>query len=471
MAVVKQTKQSSYVRWVATIAALGGLLFGYDTGVMSGALLFLSPEFDMDAHQEGLVTSMLLVGAAVGAITGGRIADALGRRNTLLAGGVIFVVGSIWCAVAPSVAMLAAARTFLGVAVGAVSIVSPMFIAEKVPADVRGRMVSLNTLMIVVGQLAAYLVNSALAHTGNWHLMLGLAAVPGAMLAIGMLCINDTPAWYLRRGDVAKAREVAARSGMSLGEVSGATADAAADAGAETGADAGVAKPSEWKALKGNRWIQVTVALAMLMGLTQQITGVNAIVYFAPTLMNQVGISTQNSVYTSIVIGTVSVIACVIGLQLVDRIGRKRLLLYGLTGNVISLLVLSVTYAFADRSTALAMVSLTFMALFIAFQQAAVSPTTWLLISELVPVQVRGIGMGIAGLSLWVTNWAVAQYFLPLVEWLTGPWAFALFAGCGVVAIGYTKALIPETMGRSLDEVGEEMRVRYGRFGSGAKGR
>lgn len=460
---MKQTEQSSYVRWVATIAALGGLLFGYDTGVMSGALLFLSPEFDMDAHQEGLVTSMLLVGAAVGAITGGRIADALGRRNTLLAGGVIFVVGSIWCAVAPSVAMLAAARTFLGVAVGAVSIVSPMFIAEKVPADVRGRMVSLNTLMIVVGQLAAYLVNSALAHTGDWHLMLGLAAVPGAMLAIGMLFINDTPAWYLRRGDVAKAREVAARSGMSLDEVSGAAADA--------GADAGVAKPSEWKALKGNRWIQVTVALAMLMGLTQQITGVNAIVYFAPTLMNQVGISTQNSVYTSIVIGTVSVLACVIGLQLVDRIGRKRLLLYGLTGNVISLLVLSVTYAFADRSTTLAMVSLTFMALFIAFQQAAVSPTTWLLISELVPVQVRGIGMGIAGLSLWVTNWAVAQYFLPLVEWLTGPWAFALFAGCGVAAIGYTKALIPETMGRSLDEVGEELRVRYGRFGSGAKGR
>lgn len=441
-----------YVRAVAVVAALGGLLFGYDTGVMSGALLFLSPEFNMTAHQEGLVTSMLLVGAAIGAISGGKVADALGRRNTLLVGGVIFVVGSVWCALATSVGTLAAARTFLGVAVGAVSIVSPMFIAEKVPAAVRGRMVSLNTLMIVVGQLAAYLVNSSLAHTGNWHLMLGLAAIPGAMLAVGMLFLSDTPVWYARKGHLDKAREIAGRSGMSLEEIDG----AAARSEAEDRTD-----KSEWATLKASRWMKVTVLLAMLMGLTQQITGVNAIVYFAPTLMNQVGMSTQNSVYTSIVIGTVSVIACIVGLQLMDRVGRKRLLMIGLTGNVISLLVLSVTYSFADDSSTMAMVSLAFMALFIAFQQAAVSPTTWLLISELVPSQVRGLGMGIAGLSLWITNWAVAQYFLPIVEWLTGPWAFALFAGFGAVAIGYTKVLIPETMGRSLDEVSAEMRKRY----------
>ena len=362
------------------------------------------------------------------------------------------MVGSVWCALATSVGTLAAARTFLGVAVGAVSIVSPMFIAEKVPAAVRGRMVSLNTLMIVVGQLAAYLVNSSLAHTGNWHLMLGLAAIPGAMLAVGMLFLSDTPVWYARKGHLDKAREIAGRSGMSLEEIDG----AAARSEAEDRTD-----KSEWATLKASRWMKVTVLLAMLMGLTQQITGVNAIVYFAPTLMNQVGMSTQNSVYTSIVIGTVSVIACIVGLQLMDRVGRKRLLMIGLTGNVISLLVLSVTYSFADESSTMAMVSLAFMALFIAFQQAAVSPTTWLLISELVPSQVRGLGMGIAGLSLWITNWAVAQYFLPIVEWLTGPWAFALFAGFGAVAIGYTKVLIPETMGRSLDEVSAEMRKRY----------
>lgn len=421
---------------------------------MSGALLFIGPEFNMTAQQEGWVTSMLLVGAAVGALSAGRIADALGRRLTLIIGGLIFVAGSLWCAAAGSVAMLALARTFLGVAVGGVSIVSPMYIAEMVPAGVRGRMVSLNTLLIVIGQLAAYLVNSALAAGGNWKLMLGLAAVPGLALAIGMVFLPDTPVWLARRGAYDAAAAVARRGGMTLGEL-GQGGDGA---GASRRAPA-----SEWAALRASRWMKATVLLAMLMGLTQQVTGVNAIVYFAPIMMNQVGVSTANSVYTSIVIGTVSVIACWVGLKVVDRIGRKRLLIIGLAGNVVSLFILAVVYSFAQGNTAMAMASLVFMALFIAFQQAAVSPTTWLLISELVPTQVRGLGMGIAGLSLWATNWVVAQYFLPLVEWLTGPVAFAVFGFLGLIAIAYTRVLVPETMGRSLEEVGEEMRRRYSR--------
>lgn len=431
------------------IAALGGLLFGYDTGVMSGALLFISPEFDMTAHQEGWVTSMLLVGAAVGALTAGRAADALGRRMTLLIGGAVFVVGSVWCALADSIVMLGAARTLLGVAVGGVSIVSPMYIAEMVPPAVRGRLVSLNTLMIVVGQLTAYLVNSALATTGSWEWMLGLAAVPGAMLFVGMLFVTDSPVWLASRGRVDEARTVAGNLGMSLEEL------------APPESNRGTA--TEWSILKSARWIRITVLLAMLMGLTQQITGVNAVVYFAPTMMNQVGISTTNSVYTSIVIGVVSVLACWVGLKVVDRIGRKRLLMIGLAGNTISLFILAVAYSFADGSFFFAMLSLFFMATFIAFQQAAVSPATWLLISELVPAKVRGLGMGIAGLSLWVTNWAVAQYFLPLVEWLTGSVAFAVFGVLGIIALGYTRTLVPETMGKSLDEVGAEMRKRYDR--------
>ncbi|MFH0412269.1 sugar porter family MFS transporter [Corynebacterium sp. L4756] len=438
-----------YVKLVAAIAALGGLLFGYDTGVMSGALLFISPEFDMTAHQEGWVTSMLLVGAAVGALIAGRAADALGRRTTLLIGGAVFVLGSIWCALADSIFMLGAARTFLGVAVGGVSIVSPMYIAEMVPPAIRGRMVSLNTLMIVVGQLLAYLVNSALAPTGSWQWMLGLAAVPGAMLFVGMLFVPDSPVWLVSKGHVDAARRVAGQLGMGLDEL------------APPENSRGTA--TEFSVLKSTRWIRVTVLLAMLMGLTQQITGVNAVVYFAPTMMNQVGISTTNSVYTSIVIGVVSVLACWVGLKVVDRIGRKRLLMIGLAGNTVSLFILAVVYSFADGSFFFAMLSLFFMATFIAFQQAAVSPATWLLISELVPAQVRGLGMGIAGLSLWVTNWAVAQYFLPLVEWLTGPVAFAVFGVLGIVALGYTRALVPETMGKSLDEVGAEMRSRYDR--------
>lgn len=454
------TETRRYVKMVAAFAAIGGLLFGYDTGVMSGALLYISPEFGMSAAEEGRVTAMLLVGAAIGALLGGRVADWWGRRMTLLVNGVIFCAGSIWCALAGSVAELATARTFLGVAVGAVSIVVPMYIAEKVPAAVRGRMVSLNTLMIVVGQLLAYLVNSLLAPTGNWHLMLGMAAIPGAMLTAGMIFLSDTPVWLARKGHTDQAREVAARAGMSLEELSIVVeAEQLDDAG--TAASGGAKTSEEFQALKKMRWIRVTILIAMLIGVTQQITGVNAVIYFAPTMMSEVGISTTNAVYTSIVIGVVSVIACWVGLKIIDVVGRKRLLTWGLTGNIISLLVLALTYSLADGSFTWAMVSLGLMAVFIAFQQAAVSPTTWLLISEIVPVQARGLGMGIAGLALWVANWAVAQFFLPVTEILSGSGTFVAFSMLGVVALGFVRVFIPETMGRSLEEVGEVMEKRW----------
>ena len=437
--------KDTYVMMVAGVAALGGLLFGYDTGVMSGALLFVGPEFGMSAHEEGLVTSMLLVGAAVGALAAGRVASVIGRRRTLIVGGLIFVAGSVWCALANSAAELATARTFLGVAVGAVSIVSPMYISEITPAAVRGRMVSLNTLMIVVGQLLAYGVNSLLAASGSWHWMLGLAAVPGVALAFGMLFLPDTPAWLAAQGRTREAAAVSARVGARGAELEH-------SARPNTG---------EWRALRRHRWMRWAIALAMLMGLTQQITGVNAIVYFAPTMMNQVGISTTNSVYTSMVIGVVSVAACLVGMRVIDRLGRRRLLLAGLSGNVVSLVVLAVAYHFAYDSTPLAMLALACMAAFIAFQQAAVSPATWLLMSEVVPPEVRGLGMGIAGLALWVSNWAVAQFFLPVVEWLGGSLTFGIFAVLGLVAVGYTRALVPETAGESLEDVAQQLRSRY----------
>lgn len=451
---VHNTRAPRYVRTVAATAALGGLLFGYDTGVMSGALLFITPEFSMSPGQEGLVTSMLLVGAAIGALGGGAVADALGRRRTLIVGGALFVLGSVWCALAGGVGALAAARTFLGVAVGGVSIVTPMYIAEMSPAKVRGKLVSLNTLMIVVGQLLAYLVNSVLAHTGSWQWMLGLAAVPGAALAVGMFLLPETPLWQARRGARRQAEVTAARVGMSSDELEELLLD---DAQTRQAASAG-----EWRTLRRTPWLRSTVLVAALLGVTQQVTGVNAIVYFAPTMMETVGLSTENAVYTSIVIGLVSVVACWVGLQVVDRIGRTRLLLLGLAGNVVFLVALAVMFRAAEGNAALAWVALACMAGFIASQQAAVSPTTWLLISELVPPQVRGVGMGLAGLALWVMNWVVAQFFLPLVDATSATFTFCLFAVFGVVASVFVARRVPETMGRSLDDVAAEMRQRFG---------
>ena len=433
---------------VAIIAALGGLLFGYDTGVISGALLYIQRSFELTPGQESTVTAMLLVGAAIGAFLGGRVADSLGRRGTILLGAVGFIIGSIWCAFATSAFSLGAARTLLGVCIGGVSIVVPMYISEMAPPHVRGRLVSLNSLMIVIGQLVAFLTNSALASSGNWRLMLGLGAVPGIVLLIGMLVLPDTPAYLVRRGQEGKALAVLRQmqgSQATLAEVAVGEASSSADQ-----------RAAERQALK-TPWVRRTVIIAMLIGVTQQVTGANAIMYFAPTMMNKVGLSTESSVYTSIIIGIASVISCAIGMSIIDRIGRRRMLIIGLVGCASSLLVLAPVYGLSSNSSTGAMMSLLLMTVFIVFQQAAVSVATWLLISEIIPTEARGLGMGLAGLALWVANWFVAQAFLPMVDAVGGAWSFFFFAITGAIALVFTVKAVPETSGKTLAEVREYM--------------
>ncbi|PLA34899.1 sugar porter family MFS transporter [Corynebacterium amycolatum] len=432
---------------VAIIAALGGLLFGYDTGVISGALLYIQRSFELTPGQESTVTAMLLVGAAIGAFLGGRVADSLGRRGTILLGAVGFIIGSIWCAFATSAFSLGTARTLLGVCIGGVSIVVPMYISEMAPPHVRGRLVSLNSLMIVIGQLVAFLTNSALASSGNWRLMLGLGAVPGIVLLIGMLVLPDTPAYLVRRGQEGKALAVLRQmqgDEATLAEVAVDEASSSADQ-----------RAAERLAVK-TPWVRRTVIIAMLIGVTQQVTGANAIMYFAPTMMNKVGLSTESSVYTSI-IGIASVISCAIGMSIIDRVGRRRMLIIGLVGCASSLLVLAPVYGLSSNSSTGAMMSLLLMTVFIVFQQAAVSVATWLLISEVVPTEARGLGMGLAGLALWVANWFVAQAFLPMVDAVGGAWSFFFFAITGAIALVFTIKAVPETSGKTLAEVREYM--------------
>lgn len=433
---------------VAIIAALGGLLFGYDTGVISGALLYIQRSFELTPGQESTVTAMLLVGAAIGAFLGGRVADSLGRRGTILLGAVGFIIGSIWCAFATSAFSLGAARTLLGVCIGGVSIVVPMYISEMAPPHVRGRLVSLNSLMIVIGQLVAFLTNSALASSGNWRLMLGLGAVPGIVLLIGMLVLPDTPAYLVRRGQEGKALAVLRQmqgDEATLAEVAVDEASSSADQ-----------RAAERLAVK-TPWVRRTVIIAMLIGVTQQVTGANAIMYFAPTMMNKVGLSTESSVYTSIIIGIASVISCAIGMSIIDRVGRRRMLIIGLVGCASSLLVLAPVYGLSSDSSTGAMMSLLLMTVFIVFQQAAVSVATWLLISEIIPTEARGLGMGLAGLALWVANWFVAQAFLPMVDAVGGAWSFFFFAITGAIALVFTIKAVPETSGKTLAEVREYM--------------
>lgn len=443
------------IKLVATIAALGGILFGYDTGVMSGALLFIKPDFHMSAAQEGLITSILMIGAAIGALTGGRLADAVGRRRAVLWAGILFIAASLACAVSggPNAAVatftLSLSRLLLGLAVGGASIIVPMYISEIAPRAVRGRLATLNSLMIVVGQLIAYGVNSALAPFENWRLMLALGVVPAIVLAIGTIWLPDSPVYYLKKDDVGAARAVLEhlRRGDDRLYIAHELADLQEAITAQRG------KKNEWEAVR-TPWIRWALGIAIVVAMIQQVTGVNAIVYYAPTMLKNVGWTSQNAVFGSILIGVVSVVSCWIGLSIVDRVGRRPLLLTGLAGTGVTLLALALVYWLAPTEELWASgLMLALMGLFMVFQQSSVSVATWLLVSELVPSAIRGIGMGIAGLALWLMNFVVAMTFPPLLEAIGGAWTFLVFAILCVLAFGFVFRTIPETKNRSLPEI------------------
>lgn len=439
-----------FIGTVATMAAIGGALFGYDTGVISGALLYVSDDFRLDAASEGVVTSILLIGAALGAVVGGRVADRIGRRTTLIVAGVVFIVGTAGSALAPEVGTLTASRFVLGLAVGVSSILVPMYIAEMAPADVRGRLVSLNSLMIVTGQLLAYLVNAWLAQYEAWRWMLGLAAVPAVVLVVGMCFLPDTPAWYESKGRADRALEVL-RRGLPEREAHRELRAVRENRASQSASNQG------WAGLRQG-WVRKAVLIAVGVAILQQVTGVNTVIYFAPTLLVQAGLSSSTAVVSSIAIGAVSVAATIVGLRLVDRIPRKRLLIGGSLLGCASLVALGIVYPFSSRGTGFAFLTLGMMVLFLAFQQAAVATTTWLIISELVPSAVRGLGMGIAGLVLWLTNWAVSLVFLPVVEAVGGGFTFGGFAVIGLLGALFVWRAVPETAGRTLQQIEQEFR-------------
>lgn len=455
--------RTSSIGLVSAIAALGGILFGYDTGVMSGALLFIKPDFDMSATQEGVITSILMIGAALGALSGGRLADAIGRRWAVFWAGILFIVASLACAfsggtsAAAATVCLSISRFFLGVAVGGASIIVPMYISEIAPQGVRGRLATLNSLMIVVGQLIAYGVNSAFAPSENWRLMLGLGVVPAVVLAIGTYFLPDSPVYYLLqdRPDDAAAVLRHLRRGDDAAHIDEELASLAAAVAEKKN------KKSEWSAL-GTPWIKTVMGIAIVVAMIQQVTGVNAIVYYAPTMLKNVGWTSQNAVFGSILIGVVSVISCWVGLSIVDKVGRRPLLLGGLAGTAVSLVALTLVYWLAPTDELwVSSLMLALMGVFMVFQQSAVSVATWLLVSELIPSAVRGIGMGIAGLALWLMNFVVAMCFPPLLESIGGAWTFFVFAVLCVLSFVFVDKVIPETKNRSLPDIEEEFRLRY----------
>jgi MFS transporter, SP family, galactose:H+ symporter len=435
-----------YFYLIAAVAALGGLLFGYDTGVISGALLFIRQVMALSPTMQGVVVAIALAGAAIGAATAGYLSDRNGRRLVILGAGLLFIAGAIISAAAQGVIVLVIGRFLVGLAIGVASMLTPLYLAEISPARVRGAIVSLNQLCITGGILVSYLVGFALASSSDgWRWMLALGAVPGIILAAGMLVLPESPRWLAGRGRIPDANTVLQHL-RGDADVSDELNTLRTDLAREGRQLAGAA---ELLSPRLRRPLIIGIGLAMF----QQITGINTVIYFAPTIFQSAGLSSAaTSILATAGVGAVNVIMTIVSIRLIDRLGRRQLLFWSLGGMTVTLLVLSGAF-YSGASGQLAWVAVASVAAFVGFFAIGLGPVFWLLIAEIFPLAVRGRAMSLATVANWSFNLIVSATFLNLVGAVGSAGAFLVYAVLSLVALAFIALMVPETKGRSLEQI------------------
>lgn len=441
---------------VAIVAGLGGLLFGYDTGVISGALLYLRHSFNLSSGLQGLLVAMTLAGAAVGAGTGGPIADRLGRRIVLLVTALVFVGGALLCALAWSFVVLMLGRTVLGLAIGVASMLTPLYLAEMAPPERRGGIVTLNQLCITLGLFLSYVVDFLVAYAPNgqsnaggevWRTMLGAAAVPGAMLFFGMLILPESPRWLLGHGKEKAAETALAR--LRPGQ------DASSEFGRlrrDISTDQGDARWTEVFSKRARMPLVVGVALAIF----QQVTGINTVIYFAPTVFTNTKIASETgSILVTAGVGMVNFLLTLIAVRLLDKVGRRKLLLVGLVGMFAALIVLGICFSIGTGhgNRVIAWWIILSIAVYVGFFAIGLGPVFWLLIAEIFPLAIRARGMSIATIMNWLFNMLVSLTFLNLIDTIGANGTFFLYAGMTAATVVFTWYFVPETKGRTLEQI------------------
>jgi sugar porter (SP) family MFS transporter len=439
-----------HFRLLVGIAALGGLLFGYDTGVISGALLFIRTEFDLSPTMQGLVAGIALIGAAAGAAFAGSLSDRFGRRLVLMVTGVVFVGGALIAALAPSISILLLGRVVVGIGIGFASMLTPLYLAEMAPARNRGALVSLNQFAITCGILVSYLVGYLFAQAGQWRWMLALGALPGAILATGMLVLPETPRWLAGHGHMAEA-------GAVLRRLRGATSEAEAEL-TELRTDLRrEGQLASWRELL-NPVVRGPLIIGVGLAIFQQITGINTVIYFAPVIFQAAGISSASSaILATAGVGVVNVLMTVVAIQLIDKVGRRALLLVGLLGMAVCLVLLGLGFAIGGSSATLGWLTALSLGAYVGFFAIGLGPVFWLLISEIFPLYVRGRGMGVATIANWGSNLLVTVTFLELIVVLGRPGTFFLYAAMTAVAYIFTWSQVMETKGLSLEAIEAEL--------------
>ena len=439
------------------ISTLGGLLFGYDTGVISGALPFLVDDLNLSTLQEATVVSSLLFGAMFGALLGGKMADALGRKRALMVNAVLFFFGALAAAFAPSFGVMVSARIVLGIAVGSAAAVVPLYLAEMAPVHRRGRMVTINELMIVSGQLLAFSINAAIdAIWGGadvWRYMLAVACVPAIFLFIGVFFLPDSPRWYAVRGRFEDTRRVLnlSRPAPEAAEeynvvVEHAKRDVSEDRGAAI------------RDLRAYPWMRRILFIGIGLAIVQQATGINTVNYYAPTILEDAGVGTSAALVLTVTVGVVGVIGTILGIILLGFVNRRPLLMTGFVGVAAGHALLAVMFLLPE-STTRAYLILVAMLIVVFFVQTFIGTLVWLLLSEIFPMTIRGFAMGIAVFVLWTTNTIISFVFPPLVEALGSTATFGLFALVNAVSFFFVLKFCPETRGRSLEGLEDDFRT------------
>jgi len=455
----KKPKMGIWLLLVGAVIMMAGLLFGYDQGVISGALDGIQKSFGASTTMIQIITSWVTLGALVGALVAGVLADKIGRRFTILLAAILFTIGALLEALAPGTTVLVIGRLVVGFGVGVASVAAPLYAAEQAPTRLRGRFVSMYQLAITIGIFIAYLVDQALINNDMWRVMLGVSAVPAILLFVVMLPMPDSPRWFVkvgRREDAIKALEKVRPDVDAIAEINEIEKAAQED-------DTNKATWAEVFSKKLRKPLMIGIGLAVF----QQITGINAIIYYANKIFAQAGFATpqDQAAATTWAIGGVNVLATFIAVAYVDRFGRRPLLLAGLVGMSSALITVGISFHFMDNAdtsgagaggpTTAGIITLVALVVFIASFAFSLGPVVWTVINEIFPNRVRGRAVAVATAVNWGSAWLVSQFFLTLIDSIGNSATFYLFGAFSVIAFIWIWKTVPETKGRTLEEIQE----------------
>ena len=452
-----EKKMHHNLQKIAWISSMGGLLFGIDTGIINGALIYMSSpsELNLTANDQGLVTSAITLGAAFGAVFAGKLSDGIGRKRLLHYLAAWFMLFTILCSIAPNAIVMIISRALLGLAVGGVSVIVPTYLSEFSTPEIRGRFVSQNELMVVTGQLLAFVVNAILGNVFTsvnsiWRYMLGFCVIPAIFLFVGLYFVPESPRWLLMKNQDETAEKVLETVRPNKKVIATEIKEVKDNLNKEK-----EVKQATFKDL-AIPWVRRIVLIGIGLAIMQQIIGINIMMYYGTTILTESGFAHNAALIANIFNGVMSVLGTLIGMMIMNKINRRTMLLGGIIGTTTSLLLIVILSSILKHSILLPYLVLLCTMSFLIFFQGTCAPIVWIILSEIFPQSIRGMGMGVSTFFLWFSNFLVGTFFPNLVAHLGISWTFFVFVVFNIISFAFSYFFVPETRGKSLEQIQAE---------------